>query len=66
MTRIAGIQIEKDFKGRAKKIIFDLKIWGEYLEDLFDGLESEKTKNEETVSLNELRKEIKRIRHINV
>jgi len=66
MARIAGVQFEKDYKGKPKKVIFDLKIWGQYLEDLFDGMEAEEVKDEETISLDELRKEIKRVRHINV
>ena len=66
MAKIAGIKFEKDSRGRAKKVTFDLKLWGEYLEDLFDGLEMEKAKDEDTISLDELRKEIKRVRHIMV
>ena len=66
MARIAGVQFEKDSKGRKKKVTIDLKKWGEYLEDFFDMLEIEMARDEETVPWEKVKKELIKKKKINL
>lgn len=40
MTKLAGVTIERDAKGKAKAISFNIKKHSELLEDILDGLEA--------------------------
>ncbi len=41
MPRIAGVKFHKTSTGKKTAVTFNLKIWGEKLQDLLDGIESE-------------------------
>ena len=61
MAHIAGIKFEKDSKGRNKKIIIDLKKWGEYFDEFLDVLEAESRVNEVTFPFAEVKRELDKI-----
>ena len=44
MEKLAGVKIERDAKGRAKKAIIDLKKHGDFLENFLDHLAIQKAK----------------------
>jgi hypothetical protein len=62
MARIQGITIEKDTLGNARYARIDLHKYGdnELIEDFFDSLEVESRKNDETITVEELKKYIQK------
>ncbi len=57
---IAGIKFETDMHGQRRYVRIDLKRFGknQLLEDFLDGIEAENRKNEETISLEDFKKQM--------
>ena len=55
MQKLAGVKIEKDSHGKARKITFDLKVHGDALEDYIDNLIIDSRKDEETIPWEEVK-----------
>lgn len=65
---ITGIKYETDSRGIRRFVRIDLKRFGnnEILEDFLDGLEAEKRKGGETITLEEFKKDVeKKLKNIN-
>jgi hypothetical protein len=60
MAKIAGISFIKDTKGKKKKIVIDIKKHYELVEDLLDHLDVVALKDEETIPLEDAKKDIKK------
>jgi hypothetical protein len=58
MAYISGISYIKDSKGNNRKIIIDLKKWGEYLEDFIDMIDVKARENEERFPLSQVKDEL--------
>jgi len=59
MSKFVGVTIEKDTRGNATRVIFDVKYHKEFIEDYLDGLEAkERMKNAEYVSWDEVKTEM--------
>ena len=54
MAKIAGITILRNAKGKASKIVFDIKKHRAFIEDYLDHLAIEKHRNEPTSLLEEV------------
>jgi len=65
-TGIKGLKFENDAKGRAKKVIFDLDLYGEMLEDIIDGIVADARKNEPGIAVEDFIKKQNQKRGISV
>ena len=63
-TGIKGLKFENDANGRAKKVIFDLDLYGEMLEDIIDGIVADARKNEPGILIEDFVKKQERKRGI--
>ena len=59
MKTMEGIHYVTDHKNRKIAAQIDLKKYGQLWEDFLDVIESEARRNEETISLDELKSELK-------
>ena len=55
MEKIAGIKIERDSKGKPKKVTFDMKYHALFVEDYLDNLPIESRKDGEFSPLDEVK-----------
>jgi hypothetical protein len=58
MGRIAGIQVERNAKGKPTHIRIDLKKWGDLLEDFLDKIDVELRRDEETFPWEDVKKKL--------
>ncbi|MBC7893270.1 MAG: hypothetical protein H7Y12_13725 [Sphingobacteriaceae bacterium] len=58
MTATEGISIEKDDKGRVRRITVDAAIRPDLVEDILDGLRAEKASHDERYEWEEVRREL--------
>jgi hypothetical protein len=49
MNRVPGVKIERDAKGKASKVIFDLKQHRKFIEDYLDHLAIQSAKDEPSI-----------------
>jgi hypothetical protein len=58
MRGMEGVRYLTDESGKRVAVQLDLEIYGELLEDFFDVLTAEDRQDEETITLDELRKQL--------